>query len=1073
MADPKKPTAPAPVPVVTPSGKVGYLPPEHAQDAGVAGSRRASDGELRAEQLHANEDATAEELRRKFEGVGGAVEGVAGPVLAGAARGLSLGTSDEAILRAAEILGGREGREVVRNRLVDYKEYAPAASVAGELGGVVLGTLAGDELALGGAPGLVSRAGIAAERAVAGGLGRGAAARGAGILTRGAVEGGAFGAGDAISESSLQNHDLTAEALIGGAAHGAMGGVLAAGLVGAAGKVVSGLRAPKATAAAYEGLAGRTYGEAAPGVGRAIADEAAAASEVGATYVDGQGVRRYVASDGVVLEPSAPKTTAYRTAEARAPDVGPADGVASKYIEHVPGSSAEQQALHAEAWANRDRVFTKHAATIEDASRSFSTDLNEALEAGRKVDMASFGEAKVNQMSRLVDRAKFAEQAELARTWMRDADEVIAKIADDPTSGMTREARRQWNAWRQKIEALSGDENAVKFVPHPNARPAEVTVMVNADALDAAWARDQGFYIPRGGGGAEIPGRRAGVETFLESGKPVQASRINLLEDGTAAFTDGRHRFSVLRDGGADRVAVTIPRKELARFGPEFEVSELVKALPPDSVALHTTFDEMKRFLGRQAQFGNGPFGLSRAAREFDGLYQGTNGLKQLLESDVWGEGASKAQREINSATHQMLSEGKLFTRKFTTEFGSDAGRPLYAADTSAVSGFMGRLTSAANDLDARGVESWINARRGYLRSVAQNYEFDAGATLALERERMTLDRLEATYKTATRDVTLSNQVRAALSEERERGMGGAIGAVLDIANKPYTTLQRLAQIESHTKSVIDKLTGDTKKFLGAEGKAANANAGEAGAVTLKPPKASGQGFFAALLDGAGKSAAGVGGVTSRDVFHRRIDEIGKMQGNPSLVASRIGASLEPLGEAAPNVSTAAMGVALRGIDYLAQKLPPSRLDPYSLTPQLQGRGRASDTEISQFMRSVQAVDDPLIVLREAKDGTLTRDHVEAVKAIYPELYDQMREHVMRTLVDAKSELPYAKRIQLGILLDIPTDKTLSPEFQRAIQATYSGADQAGAESPPPNIAPPNIAGSVQTASQQAVARTE
>lgn len=192
---------------------------------------------------------------------------------------------------------------------------------------------------------------------------------------------------------------------------------------------------------------------------------------------------------------------------------------------------------------------------------------------------------------------------------------------------------------------------------------------------------------------------------------------------------------------------------------------------------------------------------------------------------------------------------------------------------------------------------------------------------------------------------------------------------------------------------------------------------------------------------------------------------------NPQATTERIAQSLGDLSEHSPGTATAAIKTTLAGVAFLASKLPPSRIDQYSLQPQLQPRNRASDAEISKFMHYAEAVDDPIIVLREAKSGTLTRDHVEAVKAVYPQLYDEMRANVMRNLIDSKSALPYGKRIQLGILLDIPTDKTLSPEFLRAIQATYSGAEKAGAESPPPNIAPPDIAGSAQTATQMAIER--
>lgn len=105
------------------------------------------------------------------------------------------------------------------------------------------------------------------------------------------------------------------------------------------------------------------------------------------------------------------------------------------------------------------------------------------------------------------------------------------------------------------------------FVPSGAARAAgDVTVVVSVRKLNAAWARDTGFYISPGGGGAEIAGRRAGFQSFLATGRPIEQSRVELTRNGTAQFTDGRHRFSLLRDQGLERVPISVPRSQAARI---------------------------------------------------------------------------------------------------------------------------------------------------------------------------------------------------------------------------------------------------------------------------------------------------------------------------------------------------------------------------------------------------------------------------------------------------------------------------------------------------------------------------
>lgn len=245
-------------------------------------------------------------------------------------------------------------------------------------------------------------------------------------------------------------------------------------------------------------------------------------------------------------------------------------------------------------------------------------------------------------------------------------------------------------------------------------------------------------------------------------------------------------------------------------------------------------------------------------------------------------------------------------------------------------------------------------------------------------------------------------------------------------------------------------------------------------AAGLAAPADAGGGFFSELLKDAslGSTRIGVAGATkSRSEFDRRAEAIAALQANPAALSAKVGTMLGPVANASTKLVAAATNKAMGGLTFLADKMPPSRQDPFSLQPQFQAVSRASDSEVAKHARYLEALDNPTIVLTEARKGTLTRDHVDAVKANYPKLYDEMRDQVMRGLVDSKSELPYGRRIQLGILLDIPTDKTLSPEFLTAIQATYSSAEKAGAESPPPTLARPlNIASGLSTGTQSAIA---
>ena len=191
--------------------------------------------------------------------------------------------------------------------------------------------------------------------------------------------------------------------------------------------------------------------------------------------------------------------------------------------------------------------------------------------------------------------------------------------------------------------------------------------------------------------------------------------------------------------------------------------------------------------------------------------------------------------------------------------------------------------------------------------------------------------------------------------------------------------------------------------------------------------------------------------------------EVVKAASNPVQTTDRVAKALGPEATKSPKIAAAMTQIMLGDITYLHAQMPPPRLDAFSLQPHLQKDSRASESEMSKWMQQAEVLANPTMVLDEAKKGTLSRVHVEALKERRPEMYQAIRTEVLEQVTTTTKEIPYATRIQLGILLDIPTDRTLAPDFQQAIQATYSSAEQAGEESPPPLTRPLAIASAQAT----------
>jgi hypothetical protein len=102
-------------------------------------------------------------------------------------------------------------------------------------------------------------------------------------------------------------------------------------------------------------------------------------------------------------------------------------------------------------------------------------------------------------------------------------------------------------------------------------------VKVNVKKFDRAWKRESDYYIGKGGLGASIGDRyqrflhilgmpeeerRMWLQGETTSGN-VAASLVNVNADGRIDFTNGRHRFAVLRDLGAKKIPVSMTQDSI------------------------------------------------------------------------------------------------------------------------------------------------------------------------------------------------------------------------------------------------------------------------------------------------------------------------------------------------------------------------------------------------------------------------------------------------------------------------------------------------------------------------------
>lgn len=116
-----------------------------------------------------------------------------------------------------------------------------------------------------------------------------------------------------------------------------------------------------------------------------------------------------------------------------------------------------------------------------------------------------------------------------------------------------------------------------QFVIPDRAKKYSQVVMVNVEKFDQEWGKDESFYISEAGSN-EISNRRARFREFLATGEAIEMPEVSArpphLGDSTVGFTNGRHRFAVLRDLGLKVIPMAVDKKSVPYFKEKFSALE-------------------------------------------------------------------------------------------------------------------------------------------------------------------------------------------------------------------------------------------------------------------------------------------------------------------------------------------------------------------------------------------------------------------------------------------------------------------------------------------------------------------
>jgi hypothetical protein len=188
-----------------------------------------------------------------------------------------------------------------------------------------------------------------------------------------------------------------------------------------------------------------------------------------------------------------------------------------------------------------------------------------------------------------------------------------------------------------------------------------------------------------------------------------------------------------------------------------------------------------------------------------------------------------------------------------------------------------------------------------------------------------------------------------------------------------------------------------------------------------------------------GEAAAGVAHhftddyKTARRKYDSRVAEVRALANNPEQMHATLTQQTEGWQPHAPKVAQAFQATTMRAVAHLAKSAyAPSGLGP--LAPAYQ----PSRTEIAEYARRVEAVENPIGLLKQASAGTLTPEAVQTVREVHPQLYAKMVGEVMAKVADVGVDrLTYHTRLMLSMFTGQDLDGSTLPAAMQANQATF------------------------------------
>ena len=157
---------------------------------------------------------------------------------------------------------------------------------------------------------------------------------------------------------------------------------------------------------------------------------------------------------------------------------------------------------------------------------------------------------------------------------------------------------------------------------------------------------------------------------------------------------------------------------------------------------------------------------------------------------------------------------------------------------------------------------------------------------------------------------------------------------------------------------------------------------------------------------------------------------------NPEALQKNLNRYSSSYYEHAPETSAALDAKALTALAYIAAQTKKGTRETGLFDS---GKDhKVSGQAMAELKRKISIIENPHAVPELLRSGKLSRDHVDALKNVYPEIYKKTQQHTLDFLGTKKGQmLPYNKKLNLGLLLDVKADESMNFEAVLGLQKAF------------------------------------